>query len=139
MSSSCLKEAQIIQNKFFAHAMEVLKFNYDNYVWKDCNIIMENFYYDMRGYSPREDLAPSIWKSWLNNCYIFVRGLAWGKGDYPLISFSFEELEAILDEERGSGYLELVGDDLVSNSIKCQTCYECACGQCSPCSCSCSN
>jgi len=136
MSITCLKEAQTIQDEFFAHAMEVLKFRYDDCVWKDCNVIMGNFCHDMDGYSPRENLDPSIWKSWLNNCFIFVRGLARGKGDYPLLGFSVEELDTILDEERGSGDLELVGDELVSDPIECQTCYECACGQCSPCSCS---
>lgn len=139
MSLTCLKEAQTIQDEFFTHAMEVLKFNYDDYRYKDCHIIMANFSYDMADYSPREDLDPSIWKSWLDNCLTFVYGLAVGKGTYENIGFSFEELEEILRREAGGSSLAkltLSGDDLVSDQVLCDACCECACGQCSPCSCS---
>ena len=132
MSITCLKEAQTIQNEFFAHAMEILEGMYDE---NNCIPTIAHFSYGMKEYSPRQDLDSSIWKYWVEKCCVFVYALSIGKGTYPYMGFSFAELYTILDEERGSGYLELNGDDLVSDPIECSQCYQCACGQCSPCSC----
>lgn len=132
---TCLKEANDVQEKYFTKAVEVLKFYYDDYVWKDWNIIMAYFSYDMKNYSPRQDLDPSIWASWLDRCCAFVHGLNVGKGT----DVSFEELKSILEHECDSeslADLSLYGYNLVSDEILCPTCNECACGQCSPCSCS---
>ncbi len=134
MTVICLKEAQTIQDEYFAHAMEILESVYDS---TDCSTTLAQFYSRMQDYSPRENVSSSRWKAWLNHFHTFVYGLTVGKEAFPYTGFSFEQLKEILKHEcmGSNGSLSLFPDNLVTAPIVCQTCCECACGQCSPCGC----